>query len=125
MVIGSDKKNHRGAETWMLAQRIGPLDVSKMGVSLTTETSPGKHESSVHHKSVNVAANSAGFVDSGAARKSYCECQKRIYFDKFVELGDGRTYKGEWLANTKDIKDGIGVMFWSDGTKYEGTFHND
>lgn len=28
-------------------------------------------------------------------------------------------------ANTKDIKDGMGVMFWPDGTKYEGTFHND
>ena len=42
-----------------------------------------------------------------------------------MDLPDGRTYKGEWLANTQNIKDGIGVMFWPDGTKYEGTFHYD
>ena len=29
------------------------------------------------------------------------------------------------LAGRKDIKDGLGVMFWPDGTKYEGTFHED
>jgi hypothetical protein len=107
----------------MLAQRIGPLDVSKVGVSLTTETSPGKGgDYSLHQKSISM---SGGFTDTGPGRKSYCDCAKRIYYDKFVELGDGRVYKGEWLANTKDIKDGIGVMFWTDGTKYEGTFHND
>ena len=36
--VASDKKNHKGAETWMLAQRIGPLDTSKVeGLSHTSQ----------------------------------------------------------------------------------------
>ena len=27
---GQDKDNHRSAETWMLIQRIGPLDLAKL-----------------------------------------------------------------------------------------------
>jgi hypothetical protein len=29
------------------------------------------------------------------------------------------------LATNLNIKDGIGVMFWPDGTKYEGDFKED
>lgn len=30
------------------------------------------------------------------------------------------------LATTKEeVKEGVGVMFWPDGTKYEGGFHKD
>ena len=28
------------------------------------------------------------------------------------------------LASNSNIKDGVGVMFWPDGTKYEGDFLN-
>jgi hypothetical protein len=37
-ILASDKKNHKGAETWMLAQRIGPLDTTKVeGLSHTSQ----------------------------------------------------------------------------------------
>jgi hypothetical protein len=29
------------------------------------------------------------------------------------------------LKKNSNIKDGVGVMFWPDGTKYEGDFQND
>eukprot|EP00347_Sterkiella_histriomuscorum_P018187 403346458 len=50
--------------------------------------------------------------------------QARIFFPAFVSLEDGRNYKGQWLKR-KELKDGLGIMFWPDGTKYEGQFQND
>jgi len=35
-------------------------------------------------------------------------------------LEDGKKYKGEWLANSKNLVDGVGVMILADGTHYEG-----
>ena len=35
------------------------------------------------------------------------------------------TYPYYRLASNSNIKDGVGVMFWPDGTKYEGDFLND
>lgn len=72
--VASDKKNHKGAETWMLAQRIGPIDTSKVeGLS---------------HASY---AEAAGEMETNNLR-----VPKRIYYDRFVESSDGRLYKGEW-----------------------------
>lgn len=106
------------------------MDVSKVGVTLNTTTNEGSppKENPHHHKSMSgagVATNSSLIHNQSTARRHYCDCPKRVYYDRFVDLPDGRTYKGEWLATASDIKDGIGVMFWQDGTKYEGTFHAD
>lgn len=59
-LIGSDKKNHKGAETWMLAQRIGPLDMSKV----VTENSPAKE--------TNITMQSA--QRASIQTKNYCDC---------------------------------------------------
>jgi len=50
--------------------------------------------------------------------------EERTFYDMFVPDNDGKTYKGEWLKKNGK-KDGVGIMFWPDGTKYEGQFRND
>ena len=35
---------------------------------------------------------------------------------------DSGTYKGNWLYNRRH---GEGTMLWSDGSEFEGTWHND
>ncbi len=55
--IAQDKKNHKGAETWMLTQRIGTLKLSEIMME---------------------------------------DKEPRIFFDKLVEMEDGRSYKGQW-----------------------------
>ncbi len=81
----------------MLEQRIGPLDISKV-------------------------INESRIIQTS---QSIDEEPKKVFYDKIFDLGDGRTYKGEWLASKPNIKEGVGVMFWPDGTKYEGIFHMD
>ncbi len=49
---------------------------------------------------------------------------ERIYYDKFIQM-EGNTYKGEWLKHKSNVKDGVGIFFWKDGTKYEGQFTED
>lgn len=70
----------------MLAQRIGPLDMSKV----VTESSPAKESGA----GINQSMQSAQRISLQG--KTYCDCPKRVYYDKFVDLGDGRMYKGEW-----------------------------
>ncbi len=73
----SDKKNHKGAETWMLAQRIGPLDTTKVeGLSYQSQV-----------------LEAGGSTDM---EPHTLQSPKRIYYDRFVESQDGRIYKGEW-----------------------------
>jgi hypothetical protein len=59
ITIAQDKKNHKGAETWMLTQRIGTLKLSEIMMD---------------------------------------DKEPRIFFDKLVEMEDGRSYKGQWYA---------------------------
>lgn len=50
----------------------------------------------------------------------------RIYYDKEVSEninGQTRYYKGQWSRSTGK-KDGMGLLFYDDGTKYEGNFRN-
>jgi hypothetical protein len=42
----------------------------------------------------------------------------RLIFIKYLSFFRDR------LASNSNIKDGVGVMFWPDGTKYEGDFLN-
>lgn len=49
--------------------------------------------------------------------------EQRIYYDKFVDCEDGRMYKGQW-SKKNNKKDGIGILFFKDGSKYEGQFKN-
>lgn len=43
----------------------------------------------------------------------------RVYHDYFESYVDSKQYKGEWDLKTKRPH-GLGVMLWSDGSKYEG-----
>jgi len=39
---------------------------------------------------------------------------------------EGKKYSGQWtFVNGRMVKDGLGVMTWPDGSKYEGQFEND
>ncbi len=69
MLIASDKKNHKAGETWMLAQRIGPLDVSKVAGLPATR---------------------------GIGERAPIDGQNRVLINYFEETSDGRLYKGEW-----------------------------
>lgn len=42
-----------------------------------------------------------------------------MYIDEFKDVGEGKLYKGQWNKRTGE-RDGVGIQFWSDGSKYEG-----
>ncbi len=65
--VASDKKNHKGAETWMLAQRIGPLDTSK-----------------VEGLSQGGAAENHN-INGEMMEPHNLRTPKRIFYDRFVE----------------------------------------
>lgn len=52
------------------------------------------------------------------------EQRERVYIDEFKDVGDGRLYKGQWKKKTGE-RDGLGIQFWPDGSKYEGMWRND
>ena len=71
----------------MLEQRIGPLDISKV-----------INESKIMNTNIEHSMTQGSMMneDQNAAKKV-------CYYDKLVDVGDGRLYKGEWLANKSDV----------------------
>ena len=57
----------------MLEQRIGPLQLSRV-----------MNEHAALYRTNTFSGNAK------------CECTKRVYYDMFIDLPDGRHYKGEW-----------------------------
>jgi hypothetical protein len=49
---------------------------------------------------------------------------ERVYINEYKDVGDGKLYKGQWNKKTGD-RDGVGIQFWPDGSKYEGMWRND
>ena len=49
---------------------------------------------------------------------------ERVYIDEYKDMGDGKVYKGQYEKKSMN-RDGIGIQFWPDGSKYEGTWRND
>jgi hypothetical protein len=49
---------------------------------------------------------------------------ERVYIDEFKDVGGGKLYKGQWNKKSGD-RDGVGIQFWSDGSKYEGMWRRD
>jgi hypothetical protein len=49
---------------------------------------------------------------------------ERVYIDEYKDVGDGKLYKGQWNKKTGD-RDGVGIQFWPDGSKYEGMWRHD
>lgn len=49
---------------------------------------------------------------------------ERVYINEYKEVGDGKLYKGQW-SKRKGERDGVGVQFWPDGSKYEGMWRKD
>ena len=43
----------------------------------------------------------------------------RVFIDGFKDVGEGRLYKGQYSKKTGE-RDGVGIQFWPDGSKYEG-----
>lgn len=48
----------------------------------------------------------------------------RVYIDEFKDVGEGRLFKGQYNKKTGE-RDGVGVQFWPDGSKYEGMWRRD
>jgi len=48
----------------------------------------------------------------------------RYFYDQYLDVGDGKLYKGQW-HKVSAKRDGVGVQFWPDGSKYEGMWRND
>jgi len=36
-----------------------------------------------------------------------------------IELENGAKYEGEWLGDS-DVRQGVGVQIWFDGSRYDG-----
>ena len=51
------------------------------------------------------------------------DTSERVFYDKFMAVGQGCSYKGQWLKGTQ-IRDGLGIQLMADGSKYEGTWKN-
>lgn len=49
---------------------------------------------------------------------------QRVYIDEYKDVGDGKLYKGQWNKKTGE-RDGVGIQFWPDGSKYEGLWKKD
>jgi hypothetical protein len=47
-----------------------------------------------------------------------------VYIDEYKDVGDGKQYKGQWNKKTGE-RDGVGIQFWPDGSKYEGMWRKD
>jgi hypothetical protein len=41
-----------------------------------------------------------------------------------ILLDNGATYQGEWEKNT-ELRSGLGIQVWQDGSKYEGYWRDD
>ena len=48
----------------------------------------------------------------------------RVFIDEFKDVGEGRLYKGQYNKVTGE-RDGVGIQFWPDGSKYEGKWRRD
>ena len=48
----------------------------------------------------------------------------RVFIDEFKDVGEGRLYKGQYNKMTGE-RDGVGMQFWPDGSKYEGIWRHD
>jgi hypothetical protein len=49
---------------------------------------------------------------------------QRVFIDGFKDVGEGRLYKGYYNKKTGH-RDGLGIQFWPDGSKYEGMWSED
>jgi hypothetical protein len=47
-----------------------------------------------------------------------------VFIDEFKNVGERKLYKGEWNKRTGE-REGLGVQFWPDGSKYEGQWLKD
>ena len=52
------------------------------------------------------------------------ESSQRVYIDEFKDVGNGKKYKGQWDKKMGQ-REGVGIQFWPDGSKYEGMWKND
>lgn len=57
-------------------------------------------------------------------REEHAGAIQRVYIDEFKDVGEGRLYKGQYNKKTGE-RDGVGVQFWPDGSKYEGMWRRD
>ena len=44
---------------------------------------------------------------------------ERMYLEEYKDVGEGKIYKGQW-SKVENLRDGVGIQLWPDGTKYEG-----
>ena len=42
-----------------------------------------------------------------------------MYLEEYKDVGEGKLYKGQW-SKQEQLRDGVGIQLWPDGTKYEG-----
>lgn len=83
--------------------------------SYHTFGSAAKH---VKNRSSAATAASLGLASDHSLAAGVVAAQT-VYIDEFKDVGDGKLYKGQWNKRTGE-REGAGIQFWPDGSKYEG-----
>lgn len=103
-LVTPNRVSFQQANTWV--EVLGQFALDEQGPlgKVVTPTSSNKQEK-------GIVKNEAMITE-----------ELRVYIDEFKDVGEGKMFKGQWNKRTGE-REGVGIQFWPDGSKYEGQWH--